>query len=443
MTSILTVTAEDIIEDALLQAGIIGSEQTIPADMHEQAKRRLNYLLKSYQAQGFHLWTKTEGVIFTTANTQKYNLGVSGDHSCLDSDFINTVSTAAAVSTATTLTLSTTGMVGAADILSDPTNSTQDWTAAVGATLASASGIMTLTNGAATAGTAAYTLDCTVGEKYIVNFSYTKGTAVGAVFEILDDTAVTVLDTLTLTATDTDNVLTFTATQVTHTFKATNSSAVSGETFKWEDMTQKDTNSGDFIGIQLDDGTRQWTNIVTVDSTTQVTLNDALTDDVASGNTVFSYTTKLDRPLRIIDGRSIRTPGTTELPLLVFNRQEYFEMSDKSTASTVNNFYYSPQLNTGELYLWPTSDSVKQYLKVTYIRAIDIVVNNADALDIPSEWMLALSFNLAASLLPAFKIDPPRQQILDTQAQILLDEALSFDHEFASMYVGLDERGRW
>jgi len=437
MTSILTVTAQDIIEDALLTAGIIPINQTIPAETHTQAKKRLNYILKNLQAQGHHLWTKTEGVVFLDKDTQKYNLGVGGDHST--TSFISTTTTVAAVSTAVTIALVTTGMTGAADMLSDPTDSTQDWTAAVGATLASSGGILTVTNGAATAGTAAFTLTTVVGEKYIVNFSYTKGTAVGAVFEILDDTAVTVLDTLTLTATDTTNVLTFTATQLTHTFKATNSSAVSGETFKFEDLTQKDTNSGDFIGIELDDGTRQWSNIVTVDSAAQVTINDALTDDVAIGRRVFTYTTKIDRPQRIIDGRSMRTTSNTELLLNIYCRQEYFEQSDKTTTGMVNNYYYSPQLNTGELYVWPTSDNVNQYLKITYIRPIDIVVNNADAVDIPAEWALALTFTLAASLLPGFKIDAPRQAILDAEADRYMYSALDYDHEFASMIVSLDD----
>lgn len=437
MASTLTVTAQDIIEDALLEAGIVPAEQSIPAFEQEKARKKLNYFLKSLQAQGHHLWTKTEGIVFLDKGTQKYKLGANSDHSCLESDFINTTSTAAAASAATTLTVSTTGMTGAADILADPTNSTQDWTLS-GATIATSGGALTLTNSGAAAGTASFTLNCTVGEKYIVNFSYTKGTSVGAKFEILDDTAVTVLDSITLTATDTTNQLEFTATQLTHTFKATNSSAVSGETFIWEDMTQKDTNSGDFIGIELDGGTRQWTNIVTVDSATQVTLNDALTGAAASGNTVFSYTTKMVRPQRVIDARSVRQPSTTEIPLFVLNRQEYFELSDKAQENTVNNFYYSPQLTDGELYVWPTSDAVKQYLRVTFVRPIDITVNNDDAVDIPAEWALALTWNLASLMLPGFKTDPQRQQILDQMAGIYLEEAIGYDHEYASMYVGFD-----
>ncbi len=44
---------------------------------------------------------------------------------------------------------------------------------------------------------------------------------------------------------------------------------------------------------------------------------------------------------------------------------------------------------------------------------------------------------LAAEILPSFKIDPNRQQILDSKAAISRDAALGFDHEFAPMRISL------
>jgi len=305
LTSILTVTAEDIISGALLKAGIIPRGVDIPAGDHEFTLNTLNYMLKALQSDGYHLWTKTEGVVFLTTGTNKFDLGVDGDNST--TSFINVTATSAISSAATAIPVVSTGMA-----------------------------------------------------------------------------------------------------------------------------------VGDYIGIELDDLTRQWTTILTVDSAAQVTVNDALTDDVASGNTIFTYTTKLDRPVRIIDGRSRRVGSNTELNMINISRQEYFEQSDKTTKSAVTNFYYSPQLSTGELYVWPTSDNVKQYLEVTFIRPIDIVVNNGDSVDIPSEWVQPLIDMLAAKILPSFKIDPQRQQILDIQALESKDQALGFDHEFASMTLGFN-----
>ena len=309
MTSILTVTAEDIIEGALIKAGIVPQGSDIPAADHEFTLKTLNYLLKTLQTDGFHLWTKTEGVIFLTQGTQKYDLGVSGDHS--STSFVNVSATAAIASGLAVIPVVSTGMTAA-----------------------------------------------------------------------------------------------------------------------------------DFIGIELDDGTRQWSTISTVDSAAQVTIADVLTDDVASGNTIFTYTNKLPRPLRVIDGRQTRTTTNTEIPMTIWNRQQYFEQNDKTTQDSVLNFYYSPQLATGEFYVWPTSNNVNQYLNITFIRPADIVVNNSDAPDIPSEWVQPLIDMLAAKILPSYKIDPARQQILNEDAAISKDEALGFDHEFASMFIGPDQQGR-
>src|SRR5690349_18697247 len=40
----------------------------------------------------------------------------------------------------------------------------------------------------------------------------------------------------------------------------------------------------DNIGIKLDDSTRQWTTIVSIDSATQITVTDALTSSAGQGN---------------------------------------------------------------------------------------------------------------------------------------------------------------
>src|SRR5690349_8999217 len=62
----------------------------------------------------------------------------------------------------------------------------------------------------------------------------------------------------------------------------------------------------DNIGIKLDDSTRQWTTIVSIDSATQITVTDALTSSAGQGNSVIVYTNKIaDKPLRILDMRTV------------------------------------------------------------------------------------------------------------------------------------------
>jgi len=51
--------------------------------------------------------------------------------------------------------------------------------------------------------------------------------------------------------------------------------------------------AADRVGIELSDNTRQWTTIVSVDSSTQITVNTALTSAASSGATVIAYTNKI------------------------------------------------------------------------------------------------------------------------------------------------------
>jgi len=163
--------------------------------------------------------------------------------------------------------------LAAPDILDfDVTASTQDWTAINSATLSVSSGLV-VTNGAAATGGAEFSLDTEVDQTYKVRFGYTKGTSVSMLFEVLN--GVTVVDSTTLTATGTGE-LTITAALTTITFRATNTSAVITEDSTVSSLNYVNTVTGSRIGIELDDGTRDWTFVLTVPSSTSVTkLNSA------------------------------------------------------------------------------------------------------------------------------------------------------------------------
>jgi len=104
-----------------------------------------------------------------------------------------------------------------------------------------------------------------------------------------------------------------------------------------------------YIGIELDDGTRQWTTINGAPSGTTVTLTTALTSAAASGNSVISYATKLTRPLRILDGFT-RQSGGNDVPHLMLSREQYNRFGMKSSSGTTIQSYYDPQANTGHFY---------------------------------------------------------------------------------------------
>lgn len=196
--------------------------------------------------------------------------------------------------------------------------------------------------------------------------------------------------------------------------------------------------SGDFIGIELADGTRQWTTINGAPAGSTVTLTDVLTGAADSAATVYSYTTKVERPVRITGLR--RRVSGNDTPVELVSRQEYFEQANKAAAGKVNIAFYDRQVSLGRLYVWPTADNVEDTLRFTYERTFEDMDVNGDNFDVPGEWLETIRFGLGYRL--AIELGRPLERImfLKGEAEQRERELLGFDQEDASVYVQPDIR---
>jgi hypothetical protein len=429
---IYTITANDIIKEALLVCRAYDPNQSLESEDQETGLRSLNMMIKSWQAQGYHLWTLEDAIVFCTDSTESYDLGSTGDHSCKASDFINTeVATAGSTSDTTLVVDSSTGMAGAPNkFASDQAADVNAWSA-TNATLAVASEKLTITNSGAAAGYADLSLTgLTVGNSYRFTFGYEVGTSTSAKFSIISNSVELTSTTENANGTYT---LDFTADQTTATFRAENVSAVATHTTVVSSANYVDQAGGDFVGIELDDGTRQWLNIVSISGTT-LSLSGSLTDDVAVDNTVYTYTTKIRRPLRIRDARFQSNLSSDEIPAQLWSRSDYFAQPDKSSSGTITALYYDPKRETlGKVYVWQTANSVKSLLRFGYTEPMEYFSGNSDEPDFPSEWFLALVYNLAKIIGPQYKTNPTQQQLINVQAMEYLEDALGFDDEIVSI----------
>jgi len=438
MTSpVLNTTASELIRAALQDIGEADAEQPIDASQFADGLRDLNYMLKSWQSQGLHLWTKTEGVLFLDVGRTDYNLGPSGDECTNADDFINTEMAVAGVATDRTLTLdSTAGMTGATDILSsDPSESTQGWTVVAG-TLAIVSTSLQVSNGSGSAGEVERTFSSLVaGRKYQVTSGFTLGASVSVTYSVKD--GATVLATETLTATGTSKIE-FTATQTSHTFEVLNGDTAGTNETTTTSIQLLDETTGDFIGIRLDDGTRQWTNIIDILSSTQVKNVTGLTGASAIDRSVFTFTELIPRPLRLLQLRRFTVGNDDEIQANQWSRQEYFAQPDKNSQGQINNWYYSPQLTTGRLYVWQTASDVDQVAKFTFERPIVVTEFSTEAPDFPSEWFDTIKVNLASRIALQYRVPPDRRIELKQDAAILLDKSLGYDTEPDSLNIQPD-----
>lgn len=193
--------------------------------------------------------------------------------------------------------------------------------------------------------------------------------------------------------------------------------------------------AGDYAGIKLDDGTRHWTTIFSVDSATQITLVTKTPGVSASGSTVFTFTNLIERPLKITSTRRQTYGSDNEIEVYSWSRNEYFNQVNKSSQGTVVNGYYSPLLTNGRYYVWQTANSCNDYLRITFERTIQDIDDSENSLDIPVEWQECVIYNLAARLIDSYTVPAKKEQMILTKAAYFLDLCSGWDRESESMLV--------
>jgi hypothetical protein len=200
--------------------------------------------------------------------------------------------------------------------------------------------------------------------------------------------------------------------------------------------------AADNVGIKMDDNTIHWTTIASVDSSTQITIDTATDDDAASGNKVYAYTTKSDRPQKILYAfRSDINGFDTEITIIGEN--EYRSQSNKTSDGPPVEIWYNPQGNqtTGKLHVWPDNGG-KNWDKIVLIAQhladdFDIGSNNPD---FPIEWSNALTWGLAAEIGSEYGLPPQEISYLEAKARYKLDKMLDYDTENASVIFALERQ---
>lgn len=157
----------------------------------------------------------------------------------------------------------------------------------------------------------------------------------------------------------------------------------------------------DYIGVELDDNSLQWTTVNGTPSGYTITLSDALTDDVNENGAVYAYTSGIARPLEITEARIVMRGGN-ETPLTILTRNEYMQLSDKDSSGRANSVYYDPILDTGTLKVWSAASTVADYIKATARMPFDDFDSDSDNADFPVACLRALKWNLADEIMDEF-----------------------------------------
>ena len=198
--------------------------------------------------------------------------------------------------------------------------------------------------------------------------------------------------------------------------------------------------AGQFIGIELSTGARQWTTIDTVTDGTELEIVTALSADVAASASVYVYTTKIDQPVRVLSIRYADGSIYDEIPTWQVSRDEYYNQPSKTATGATNMWYYWRDLSIGKLNIWPIADNCTRVLRFTFIKPQYIPEDQSEDILIPPEWYAPLKFKLAADLGITYAIDQNKQIVLEQKAAQYLEDAMSTDNEFSSFSFYPEDR---
>jgi hypothetical protein len=157
----------------------------------------------------------------------------------------------------------------------------------------------------------------------------------------------------------------------------------------------------DYIGIILDDGTIQWT---TIDDVSAGTIGEGLTSAASAGNAVYTFTDKMQRPLKVSTFRLVDSEGN-EAPLMPpLSREAYQRLPNKDSEGSPSQIYYDPQLENGVLNVWPVPEDAASWIEFTAMRPVDDLDESTDNLCVPQDWLEPLAAELAWVLAPKLAV---------------------------------------
>jgi len=167
--------------------------------------------------------------------------------------------------------------------------------------------------------------------------------------------------------------------------------------------------AGDYVVIQLNTGDIYSTTVSSTNSGagTFAIPASGIPSAAASGNYVFNYTTKGQRP-EVIEAVVLRDNSGADVPMRLWTLQDYEYNASKQQPQNISDpsaIYYESQLGNGVLYIdcAGVQDTSKR-LHIDYFEPIQDFVNTTDNPDYPQRWFLALAWGLTKQIAPMFNL---------------------------------------
>ncbi len=199
--------------------------------------------------------------------------------------------------------------------------------------------------------------------------------------------------------------------------------------------------ASDNIGIELDDGTIHWTTVNGAPSGTTVVITSGLASAASADSHVYTYTTKIQRPLKILDARRLDYENSSnESQIQVVVHGDFFDISSKTTEGEPNTLWYNPQLTNGIANIWPRFQNGNSIIKIWFHRPFEDFDATGDNPDCPQEFYMALVWQLSWALSVPWGVPLDERKMFLQEAEKLKQEALAFVMEEGSLHISPNRR---
>ena len=142
-------------------------------------------------------------------------------------------------------------------------------------------------------------------------------------------------------------------------------------------------------------GTKQFKTI------TQIACDATTAGDISAGSgTIID----IRRPIKIVSA-FCRTAAGVDTPVLIASRERFNEIRDKDEAGTPTKLYYDRLYPSGEIYIHPTPAAASTHTLHLdlWLPFVTVTASSIDTdINLPSEYLLAFRWNLAAELAPEY-----------------------------------------
>ena len=195
--------------------------------------------------------------------------------------------------------------------------------------------------------------------------------------------------------------------------------------------------ASDYIGVELDNGNIYWTTVSGAPSGSTITLAAGVTTAASTGNHVWGYTAKIDRPLRILEAWTRDYTDSTnvvDIPMRVVTPSEYNQLTSKASEGRPLYICYEPTITNGTARYWPGFIDGSRIIYFRYHRALEDFDASGDTPDFPQEWFLPLVYELAVTAAPNYNVPSADMGVLRGQADKWFRMVADNDYEEGSIF---------